>query len=734
MGKDALKYWAHEACQPHRPVKNFAQSWQDGIAFIALLAHTQKVLGREGLAVEEFDSAEAEKNLAVSFDGFAKLGVPKMLSVQLVVDGLKPDGLLKKAMITYLASIHNRLKEVAGAGAVKSSFVLPADPTVADVIMRRKRSYIGKFRDVVGQCGRVNTPYADKEFPASEASIGKNSEDPDACEGPGGPLVWRRAKDIFGKEAPLFDGPNQGVHPCDIAQGGLGDCYLLAAISAIAEHPHRIKNLFCTMEGQGDGPNKWSTYGVKLCVDGGCREIVVDDYFPCWERTGEPSYATNKSAKIWVMLLEKAYAKAYGSYQMIAGGQAGDALSDILGAPYRSYEVNPHMKPAELDAVWKRVADADAADYVMCGGVNDHPGVDLEKTVGIIEGHAYSLLHACQLSTGERLVALRNPWGKTEWKGAWSDDSELWTEEAKREVARFGGAAPGSSHAQDDGSFWMAFDDYVKYFSDVQVCFFNDRWIMESLMTELKNEDPNIEGDGAICETWHFSFVLEGRMKGTIALCQARRPAPIALRFCIMRQGEPVGGTTESFCFADQVATQILDLAAGEYEVRVQVHDEKHVTKTGRPVVLVVYGERSATELKLLNNGGSRDFVLPEDAERFGRCDICKTVLGATSVKELGKRWCTSCFACIDCKASQVGQSFYIKNGYPWCENCKMSDASTCGNGRHGCGKPINGSYAVALDAEWHPECLVCATCNGPLNAFYVQGNRPFCSEQCIPC
>jgi len=127
MGKDALKYWVHEACQPYRTIKNFAQSWQDGIAFIALLAHAQKALGRQGLAVEEFDPAEAEKNLAVSFDGFAELGVPKMLSVQLVLDGLRPDGLLKKATITYLSSIHNQIKK----GLPSASTIFWRHPTTS---------------------------------------------------------------------------------------------------------------------------------------------------------------------------------------------------------------------------------------------------------------------------------------------------------------------------------------------------------------------------------------------------------------------------------------------------------------------------------------------------------------------------------------------------------------------------------------------------------------------------
>lgn len=41
---------------------------------------------------------------------------------------------------------------------------------------------------------------------------------------------------------------------------------------------------------------------------------------------------------------------------------------------------------------------------------------------GIVELHAYSVLKACEID-GVRLVLLKNPWGKHEWKGPWSDGS-----------------------------------------------------------------------------------------------------------------------------------------------------------------------------------------------------------------------------------------------------------------------------------------------------------------------
>lgn len=47
---------------------------------------------------------------------------------------------------------------------------------------------------------------------------------------------------------------------------------------------------------------------------------------------------------------------------------------------------------------------------------------------GIQEKHAYSIMEARDID-GQRLLKLRNPWGKTEWNGPWSDGSEEWSPE-----------------------------------------------------------------------------------------------------------------------------------------------------------------------------------------------------------------------------------------------------------------------------------------------------------------
>jgi calpain-15 len=56
-----------------------------------------------------------------------------------------------------------------------------------------------------------------------------------------------------------------------------------------------------------------------------------------------------------VIILEKAYAKAFGSYWEIVGGDPVHALRDLTGAPYDRIE-----DFSNLDAVWSQLKEANA--------------------------------------------------------------------------------------------------------------------------------------------------------------------------------------------------------------------------------------------------------------------------------------------------------------------------------------------------------------------------------------
>ena len=62
------------------------------------------------------------------------------------------------------------------------------------------------------------------------------------------------------------------------------------------------------------------------------------------------------------------------------------------------------------------------------GNGKEGPQVVDGAPTGLILNHAYGLNDIMELEDGEggvlRLLRLRNPWGKSEWLGAWSDGSD----------------------------------------------------------------------------------------------------------------------------------------------------------------------------------------------------------------------------------------------------------------------------------------------------------------------
>jgi calpain-15 len=88
-------------------------------------------------------------------------------------------------------------------------------------------------------------------------------------------------------------------------------------------------------------------------------------------------------------------------------------------------------------------------NYIMAACTFNTKQSEEELDNGIICGHAYTVLSAVNLRTTRgmvRLIQLRNPWGGSEWKGDWSDNSRLWTPELKQQVGL---------KATEDGVFYM---------------------------------------------------------------------------------------------------------------------------------------------------------------------------------------------------------------------------------------------------------------------------------------
>ena len=169
-------------------------------------------------------------------------------------------------------------------------------------------------------------------------------------------LVWKRPCEVYG------DSPYKiyaDVGPNDIKQGKCGDCYFLSSLSALAEYPERIEKIFLTKE-----INEAGCYAVSLFVNGERRTVVVDDYFPydshketwAFSRPSEDKVSGTNVKEIWVLILEKAWAKVFGSYQRIEAGTAGEAFYPLTGCPHKYFI---HSDCSNLDRLFSTILRSD---------------------------------------------------------------------------------------------------------------------------------------------------------------------------------------------------------------------------------------------------------------------------------------------------------------------------------------------------------------------------------------
>ena len=105
-----------------------------------------------------------------------------------------------------------------------------------------------------------------------------------------------------------------------------------------------------------------------MIINGESRVVVVDDYFPFNPATdtwafARPSKTKDRNNEIWVLIVEKAWAKVFGSYQRIEAGMVGEAMYPLTGCASTGFR---HDDVVDVDGFWKRLVSADKRKYPMC--------------------------------------------------------------------------------------------------------------------------------------------------------------------------------------------------------------------------------------------------------------------------------------------------------------------------------------------------------------------------------
>ena len=306
------------------------------------------------------------------------------------------------------------------------------------------------------------------------------------------------------------------VDPDDVAQGFIGDCWLLSGISALAEFDGAIRHLFrktTHLEQMPYKDGRPNFYTVTLWDLETWQEVdyVVDERL-CAHPDGSGRLLGAKPSpdgELWVCYLEKALAIHCGGWDHLIGGMCGHAWSLLTGCKDQYLiqktddgrfecfgKYNPQPKPGDdqwsqrtnspklsdarmWNVPWPEVGGGGEANWLiteeelfmkMCAW-DDHNYIiaagisNIHKSKGMVDSHAYSVIECYNDVAGTPidLLKIRNPWGTGEIEDGLFDDEgygwDMWPE-IRQEIDPI---------VADDGMFYLTREEFFQNFTTIFV-------------------------------------------------------------------------------------------------------------------------------------------------------------------------------------------------------------------------------------------------------------------------
>eukprot|EP01035_Chromulina_nebulosa_P022786 gene22786-29502_t len=328
--------------------------------------------------------------------------------------------------------------------------------------------------------------YADDKFDHNAEQGGSDEEEEEEEEDEFGIHSSANSEiDVWCKSGQLFINDSSSG---DVLQGQLGDCWFLSAISVLGAHEKLLKACFWKQEDF----KELGFYVLRFFKDCNIIFVIVDDRIPVKAKDGRIIFAGCKDAnELWVPIIEKAYAKLHGSYKALIGGYTHYGLADLTGyCPHQIVLREGYVGFSgkyEDDDLWNTLVRYKSYGCLMGCSIKPNPKekkqVEAEAGSGLYYSHAYSLLDIGEIEYMDpnnkvkvQLLKLRNPWGKGEWEGSYSDKSKQrdgkteYSIQINQKIAeKFAIEDSHETHEVDpnDGTFFISFQDWLKHFTSI---------------------------------------------------------------------------------------------------------------------------------------------------------------------------------------------------------------------------------------------------------------------------
>lgn len=242
---------------------------------------------------------------------------------------------------------------------------------------------------------------------------------------------WKKAKELFPNTSLSIFPPSNGELKINyqLNNGALFDNYnhFYHAITILLLFPNVIQQIFKTKEVSPDG-----CYEIYIYTNGEYKILIIDDYFPVIKGTNTLRFAKPFNGELWLLLLEKAFAKISGGYASLISCNMSDVLVAFTGFP--------------LERI--NLYDCDLEDFEIAIKVNKDSNVisliPYEESInkGILPKKGYQLLNYFEYNHQDesgnkvliKLLRIKNMFDYSKWNGDWSKSSSKWEDAIKQFV------------------------------------------------------------------------------------------------------------------------------------------------------------------------------------------------------------------------------------------------------------------------------------------------------------